>query len=271
MLAIDGTFLDFRRLEQLAGGQTGLHRLDARAKVLTTVCFILYVVSFDRYTISALLPYLLFPAVLVATGNLPTGYILRKILLVAPFALAVGLFNPIFDRQPLLQIGSLAIWGGWISLTSIFIRVLLTASAAIILVALTGLPAICRALEAFGMPRIFAGQILFVYRYIFVLAEEGARTMRAYRLRGCGARGVRLAQIGPLLGSLLLRTWDRAERIHGAMLARGFSGVFPVSTGPRRFGLAAAAFTAGWIFLFSIFRIVDVPQLLGDLFLRSLP
>jgi cobalt/nickel transport system permease protein len=81
MLAIDGSFLDFKQLDLLALRQTPVHRLDPRAKVLTTLCFIVCVVSFDRYQISAMLPFMIYPAVLMAVGDLPFGYILRKILI----------------------------------------------------------------------------------------------------------------------------------------------------------------------------------------------
>lgn len=271
MLAIDGTFLDFKQLDLLALGKTTVHRLDPRAKILTTGCFILCVVSFDRYTISAMLPFLLFPAVMLAAGELPVGYILRKVLMVIPFALAVGILNPIFDRQVLMRIGPLDIWGGWISCTSILMRATLTAGAAIILVGLTGLPAICRALETFGMPRVFAVQLLFLYRYIFVLTDEGVRTLRAYRLRSCSRRKVHLGQFGSLVGILLLRTWARAERIHRAMLARGFAGRFPPSAPPSRFGRAETVFTLGWVSLFILLRMVDLPLLLGSFLVGALP
>ncbi len=270
MLAIDGTFLDFKQLDLLATQHTALHRLDPRAKVLTTACFVLCVVSFDRYTISAMLPYLLYPAVLIAASGLPFGYILRKILIVIPFALVIGIFNPVFDRQVIMHVGEFAIWGGWVSCASILIRATLTASVAIILVALTGFPVICAALEKLGMPKAFAVQLLFLYRYIFVLTDEGVRTIRACQLRSFGRRGLSLRQFGSLVGHLLLRTWDRAERIHMAMLARGFSGEFH-TTGPQgRFGSKELIFMGGWSALFIVLRLYNAPQLLGGLFAGSL-
>jgi cobalt/nickel transport system permease protein len=271
MQAIDGTFLDFKQLEQLAMGHTAVHRLDPLAKVLTTACFILCVVSFDRYALAAMLPYLLFPAVLLAAGELPFGCILRKVLIVVPFALVIGLFNPLFDRQVMVQVGALEIRGGWISCASILLRAILSASAAMILVALTGFPAICATLEKLGMPRVFAAQLLFLYRYIFVLADEGVRTTRACRLRSFGKRGLSMRQFGLLAGHLLLRTWARAERIHMAMLARGFNGEFQASSRQSRLGRRDVAFMAGWITLFVALRLCNAPQLLGDLFTGRLP
>ena len=59
MASIEGTILDFRRLDQLATGGTSLHKIDARAKVLVALLFILSVVSFDRYALTSLFPFFL--------------------------------------------------------------------------------------------------------------------------------------------------------------------------------------------------------------------
>jgi cobalt/nickel transport system permease protein len=271
MLAIEGKFFDFKRLDQLATVETSMHRLDPRAKVMVTIAYLMCVVSFGRYEISAILPFLAFPVVMAAIGGLPADYILRKILLVIPFALLIGIFNPLFDRQVILHFGALDVWGGWVSCISILLRALLTASTAMILVALTGFPSICEALEKLGMPSVFATQLLFLYRYIFVLTDEGVRTVRASQLRSFGRRGSGIRQFVSLAGHLLLRTWERAERIHMAMLARGFTGEFRTMRGQGRFGRREITFMAGWTSFFILCRVVNVPQMLGALFTGAQP
>ena len=262
MLAIDGTLLDFKRLDLLARQESAIHRLDPRAKVLTTLVYILCVVSFGRYELAAMLPFLIYPVALLALADLPAGYIARKAAVVLPFAVMVGLFNPLFDRQVVLQLGPLGVSGGWVSCASIVVRALLTAGAAIVLVAVTGFPALCAALERLGMPRVFAVQLTFLYRYIFVLTDEGGRVARARQLRACGKRGLGMRHFGALVGHLLLRTWERAERVHLAMLARGFSGEIPASR-DGRFGLRELRFLLGWSALFVVLRLYNLPQLLG--------
>jgi cobalt/nickel transport system permease protein len=264
MASIDGALLDFKRLDRLAAGGTAMHRLDPRAKVLATLVFIVSVVSFGRYELSAMIPFFIFPAVIIGLGDLPAGYLVRKIALLCPFALVVGMFNPIFDRTVLMQLGPLDVTGGWISCASIVVRSALTVSAAIILVAVTGFPAICRAMERLGMPTAFAVQLLFLYRYIFVLTEEGGRASRARELRSFGKKGLGIASYASLLGHLLLRTWQRAERIHMAMLARGFTGAFHTRE-ESRFGAAELLFLLGWSTLFITLRLHNAAQLLGSL------
>ncbi|TWJ32557.1 cobalt ECF transporter T component CbiQ [Geobacter argillaceus] len=264
MVSIDGAVLDFKRLDRLAAGDTLLHRLDPRAKVLTTLVFITSVVSFSRYELTALFPFFIFPAAMIALGNLPAGYIVRKIGVVIPFAIVMGMFNPIFDRQLLIHVGPLGISGGWLSCASIVVRAMLTVGAVLVLVGVTGFTAICRALEHMGLPRAFAVQLLFLYRYIFVLTDEGGRASRARELRSFGQWGLGPGSYGSMVGHLLLRTWQRAERVHVAMLARGFTGEFHTQH-PCAFGWKESVFLVGWSLLFIVLRLHNVSRLLGEL------
>lgn len=258
MASIHNALLDLKRLDRLAAGDSALHRLDPRAKVLATLVFVLCVVSFGPYQVAPLLPYLLFPAAMIALGRLPAGYLLAKVALVCPLAVAVGIFNPLFDRAILLEVGALQVSGGWLSFASIVLRSALTVLAALTLTALTGFPAICAALDRMGMPRAFSMQLLFLYRYLFVLAEEGGRAARARELRSFGVKGSGLQSYASLLGHLLLRTWQRAERMHMAMLARGFSGALP-SRSSSRFEGREAAFLLFWSVLFLLLRFGPAP------------
>ena len=264
MAHIETALRDLNRLDLLAGGDSSIHRLDPRAKVFVTLAYIVSVVSYGRYEVSALLPFAIFPLVLIAVSGLPTGVVMGKLLVVLPFAALVGLFNPLFDREPLLSFGPLAVSGGWVSFLSIVLRAALTVGGAVVLVAVTGFAGICLALQRFGVPQAFVVQLLFLYRYIFVLGDEGIRMSRARELRSFAGRGMGLKAYGSLVGSLLLRTWDRAERIHMAMLSRGFRGEFHVRR-ESSFGRREVAFTAGWSLLFLFLRFVNVPHLIGVL------
>ena len=262
MASIDSAFFDIGALDTLAQGDTPVHRLDPRAKVLTSLVFIVCVASFDKYALAALLPFCLYPLALVGSARLPLGFLLKKLLMVAPFAFFIGIFNPLFDHRVLLQLGPLAVTGGWISFLSILLRFTLTIGTALVLIATTSFPGVCMALEGLGAPRVFAVQLLLLYRYIFVLINETARMVRARALRSFKGRGLGMKIFGTMVGQLLLRTVDRAQRIHLAMLCRGFDGEIRLS---RRLhiGRAEVLFTLGWSTLFLLFRLVNVPQLLG--------
>lgn len=270
MASIHSAVLDLKSLDLLANGDSTIHRLDARAKVLVTLVFIICVVSYNRYELAALFPFFIFPVVMISLAGLPPLFILRKIILLCPFVLAVGIFNPVFDREILLQLGPLGISGGWISFASILARSVLSVGSAFILVGVTGFTAVCQALERLGMPRVFAVQLLFLYRYIFVLTEESGRASRARELRSCGKKGLGIRSFGFMVGHLLLRTWLRAERIHMAMLARGFTGEFHASR-QSRFGAPEIRFVLAWSTLFIFLRLQNASQLLGLLVTGMFP
>jgi cobalt/nickel transport system permease protein len=264
MAQIGASLLNIGYLETLSYQDTPLHRLDPRVKLLTTLAFLIAVVSFGKYEVVALIPFIIYPVALVAVGNLPPGYLVRKILIAAPFAFFIGIFNPLLDRAVMVHLGPLAISGGWVSFTSIMLRFTLTVSAALILIASTGFNAVCLAMEKLGAPSSFVVQLLFLYRYLFVLADEAARLMRARSLRSFQGRGLGFKVFSHIIGQLLLRTLDRAQRIHLAMRSRGFDGKIRLVR-PLRWHAADAAFFLGWAALFVLFRWHNIPDLLGQL------
>ena len=265
---IERTFYDIGHLDTLADGDTPLHRLDPRAKLLTTMVFIVSVVSFDKYEIARLLPFFLYPAILIGLGNLPLGYLARKLLIVSPFVIFIGIFNPWLDRTIMYQLGNFSISGGWISFASLLLRFSLTVGAALLLIATTGFTSICMALEKIGAPRIFTVQLLLLYRYLFILISEAIRMLRAHSLRSFSRKGRITFQVfQQILGNLLLRTIDRAQRIHMAMLSRAFTGEIRVVR-QFNFGYKEAFFLAGFSALFICLRFTDVTALLGRFILE---
>lgn len=254
---------DIGYMDALATRESPIHRLDPRAKVITTTLFIVAVVSFNKYALAALIPFFLFPVTLIAAGSLPPRYLLRKVCIVLPFAVLVGIANPIIDRQALFSFGPFAISGGWVSFGSLLVRFFLTVTAALVLIATTGFNAVCDALVSFGVPRPFVVQLAFFYRYLFVLTDEAERMVRARALRAIDRRAIPLGTFASLISHLLLRTLDRAERIYRAMRCRGFDGTMRVlRTG--RFDARAGWFVAGWALLFTIFRCYNIPVIVGE-------
>lgn len=263
MSALEEGIYDLGRLDRLSLGDTAVHQLDPRAKVITTLVFLVCVVSFGPYQLLPMLPFVLFPVVLAAEADLPLGFLLRKLLAVAPFAVAVGIFNPLLDRETFMTLGGLAISGGWVSYLSILMRFFLTTIAALVLIATTSFAGVCQALGRLGMPDVLVTQLLLLYRYIFVLGGEAMRMARARALRSFGNRGMGLGVYTQILGHLLLRTYARARRVYEAMLARAFDGEVRL-VGTLHFGASDAAFVLGWSTVFVLFRLVNVPLVVGS-------
>jgi cobalt/nickel transport system permease protein len=220
-------------LEQFAGRNTLVHRLHPFVKTTATIVYVVVVVSFGRYEISALRPYFFYPAILIPLSETPLAALFKRLLPALPFPLLGGLSNMFFDAVPMMTLGGVTITGGVISFISIMIKTVLSVSAILLLVSTTGMADLSRQLSAAGAPDAFVLQLVLTYRYLAVLVEETSAMYTAYILRAPGARGVRLRDVGPFVGVLLLRSIDRAGRVYSAMKCRGFSGVFPAAPHSR--------------------------------------
>lgn len=243
-----------------ADGTSSVHRLDPRAKWVVTFLFVLTVTSFGKYDISRLMPLFFYPIAITALSGVPARSVLKRTLLAAPFILMVALFNPLFDRRVLLRLGNLEFSGGWVSFISIVLRSSLAVSSAVLLILTSRFDRLCLGLERMGVPGALVTQLQFLHRYIYLLAGEAQRSVRAHALR-CGGNKPKISFLtyGSMTGLLLLKTLDRATRIHQAMQARGFDGevrvLRPLCFSWRKDGI----FVLSWSVFFFIARFFDVP------------
>lgn len=261
-MTFDEKYYNIGFLDQLAYKNTIVHRLDPRAKVIATLLFLFTVISFSKYEIFALLPFFLYPVLLMTLGEIPFMFVLKKVVLVSPFAIFIGIFNPLLDSGQVFIFNGLTISAGWLSFFSILVKFSLTVSTALLLVATTSFPGVCHAFRKLGFPSLFVSQLLFLYRYIFVLMEETMRIVRARDMRSYGRRGTGIRVFVRLVGILFLRTVERAERVYYAMLSRGFQGDMPTL---KRFHTKSSdlVFALSVIAFLFIFRFYPATEILG--------
>jgi cobalt/nickel transport system permease protein len=98
----------------------------------------------------------------------------------------------------------------------------------LVLLETTTMSELGRAAVALRVPRPLVHLFLLSQRYVFLIAEEFGRLRTALRVRGFRSRTSRhgYRTIGHVAGTLLVRSHDRASRVHAAMLCRGFTGQF---------------------------------------------
>jgi cobalt/nickel transport system permease protein len=261
MANIMNSLYDMRLLDDLARQESFIHRLHPMVKLVVTFAYLVVVVSFDRYKIGALLPFVFYPVLVFAIAELPIASILKRILLILPFIIGIGILNPVFDHQ-LIVIGGITISRGWLTFGSLLIKCGLTVTAALLLIATTGMDRLAGALRMLKIPRLFVLQLLLTYRYISVLMEEVARTLRAYSLRAPAQKGIHHSAWGSLAGQLILRTFERAQRVYQAMCLRGFTGEYHTGFSPKIKTLDLA-YVAIWIMFFAVARLYNIPMLIG--------
>ncbi len=253
--------------DNLSNKKSFIHRIDSRINLFVTIAFVLSVMSVNRYSITALFPFFLYPVVAIIVGELPILNMIKKAIIMSPFVIMIGVFNPVFDKSICLNLYGTDVSCGWMSFFSIVIRFFLTFEAGLILIGITGINKLCHALKKMELPEIFVTQIFFLYRYLFVLIEEASNIVRAKNLRGFGKNRNSIKLFGQISGSLLLRTYNRAKNIYVAMKARGYEGDI------KRFedskvGTFDILYGFVWIAFFVLVRFFNIPLFLGNSILK---
>jgi cobalt/nickel transport system permease protein len=253
-------------LESLSRGDSGVHRLRPLAKLITTVLYLVAIGSTGRREVVGLLPFVLYPVIILSLAGLPAKPFVKRIAAVSPLVLLIGVLNPVFDRSS-VSFGGYEVAGGWLVFASISLKCVLAVWAALLLVATTGMDGVAEAMRSLRLPRVFVLQTLLAYRYVSLLIEEVATSLRAHELRSQGRRGVGKEARGSLPGRLLVRTYERGVRIHEAMQLRGFDGEYRAG-GPKEVRAADLAFVGIWLAFFACARFIDIPLLLGSLVVK---
>ncbi len=233
-------------IDHFAMGDSPIHRLDARAKLVAVLAYTVVLISFNRYAVADLAPMAVLPLALLWFSRVPVWFALRRVAILSPFILMLVLMSPIYDRVP--QRVTFGPWqavvaGGWLTAADIAIKFALGVLALTAMMCATRFALLLEAMRRLGMPQVIVLQLGFLYRYLFVLIDEAMRVRRARDFRGAALApvGRRLAAVGGVIGTLFVRTLDRSQRIHLAMAARGYRGE-PHSLSQLRFTGADALF-----------------------------
>ena len=255
---------ELRAMDDLAAQDSFLHRLSPLSKLFVTIFYLAVVVSFPRYRLTALVWMALFPVAGYQLAGIALRTCFQKLRLVLPLVCAVGLLNPIFDRQIVAQLGTLAVSGGVVSMLTLVMKGVFCLLASFLLMATTTIEEICRALRQLHLPKTITS-LLLTFRYIGVLLSEVSVMQEAYSLRAPGQKGVHISAWGSFLGQLLLRSMDRATALYESMELRGYHGEFHYAQG-RPSSRASWPFAIGCAALIVLARLYNLPALLGGLF-----
>lgn len=244
------------------GGARGYFQVDPRSLLLVTVIYLCFMLGVPSLHIDILLWYAVYPIIAAPLLGLGYGSIFLQSLIVLPLVLLLGAFNPILDKTVIATHGNLNITQGWLMFFGIIIRGLLSMQALLILIRSIGFVGIVRAASRLGVPRFLVTQLLMVFRYIRVLIEEGLTMKSARDARSYGNKHLKIKMWGVLIGQLFLRSVDRAERVHRAMLARGFTGEMPFEYSEQpKWNWSATIYLVAWSIVFLFLRLFNLSLL----------
>ncbi len=214
--------------EPFATGNSWLHKIDPRFKIVGAVLFSAIVALSKTYP--TLLGALFLAFLFVCLAKLSPIIFIKRLLFVSWFLIFLWTILPLTSTGPLLYE-----WGPFvfkaqgvhlaaqISLKLLSILGALTSLTATMPLATTG-----HALHRLGIPEKLVHLLLVAYRYIFVIEQEYQRIFRAAKIRGFQPRTNlhTYKTYAYMIGMIFVKASERARRVHQAMLCRGFQGKF---------------------------------------------
>lgn len=220
-------------------GDSLIHRLDPRIKLVLTLAFILTntLVPTAAWPIYILLFAMILSAELIS--ELGVYHVLKRSALALPFVLAALplIFTVPGDTLFTLGLGPWSIHASYAGLErfiSITLKSWISVQTAIVLASTTSFPDLLVAMRSLHVPRLLVSIFGLMWRYLFVLVDEATRLIRARLarsgqsdkegLRPGGSISWRARVTGGMAGSLFLRAFDRSDRIYMAMVSRGYDG-----------------------------------------------
>ena len=229
-----------------------VHEMDPRLKILATLALVLAVVLGPPPHPLEVVGLAAFLLAVAAIAHVPLGWVLKRSALVLPFAGMIALFAPLQQGG-----GSLSVAGisgayadnGWIAAYAILAKAWLATLSVVVLSATTPVPRLLRGLRSLRVPDVMLMLLSFMYRYVSVMRDQITSMRHAIDSRGYMlSRTRRLRLYGNLSGSMFIRSYERGERVHGAMVARGFDGTIPTAdvleTRPADWAMFATALLA---------------------------
>lgn len=220
-------------LDEFSHFKSPFHRFDPRVKIVS--CLILLVMVVTLKSPVGLAAALFAICLLIMVSHLPVGKILKRIGVIIPFILAIGLFLPVIRPGTPLYSFNLGLFTLHVTCEGLqgsilfFLRIICAALLIILVTFTTPFHVLLRSLSDLRIPQVFTHLIQFTLRYFFVLSDEILRMQRARRSRNFELgktiwSGRTLSTIGGLVGVLFIRSYERGERVYYSMMSRGFRG-----------------------------------------------
>lgn len=225
MLDLQKAQMTWLRIDDFSLKNHLLSAVDPRIHIIMTFLFVIAIVFSSSYHPKQLLlfvPYILLQTKLI---GIPLGWLTGRLLLILPFIVFMGIFNPWLERSEQFNLFGHDFSIGWLSFISIILRGLLCVSLGILLISNCGIVGISQGLYQLKMPKIFCLMVYFIYNYFSLLSQEMLRIQKAYLLRKLSRKQrFALNDYREVLKIFFMRVWTRSNKIYQAMLCRGFHG-----------------------------------------------
>lgn len=211
-------------------GDSVVHRLPAHVKLVGLIAFVLLVVALPRDAHAARLALLGVAVLVVLATRVPLRHVASRLVVETPFVV-FALVLPFVATGPTMDLGPFTVSRDGVEAS---IALLLTATTSVLMAVAfattTTSRDLVRALQQLHVPDRLVQILAFMLRYLGVVGSQAQRMKVARESRAFTARSVRSwPVIASSAGALFIRSYERGERVHLAMMSRGYDGRMPVT------------------------------------------
>ncbi|WP_225830449.1 cobalt ECF transporter T component CbiQ [Streptomyces sp. NK08204] len=206
-----------------------VHALPSHAKLTAVFSFVVVVVATPREAMWAFGLYALLLAVVAQRARIPAGFLLKRLLIEVPFVTFAVLMPFVSEGHRVhvlgMSLSESGLWGAW----NVLAKGTLGVAASVLLASTTELRELLLGLQRLRLPSMLVQIASFMIRYSDVITDEMRRMKVARESRGFEANGVQhWGVLAKSAGALFIRSYERGERVHLAMVSRGYAGSIPV-------------------------------------------
>lgn len=211
-------------------GTSAVHDLAPHAKLVGLIVFVLLVVSVPATAHAALGALLALAVAVLASTGVPARHVLPRLAVEIPFVV-FALVLPFVAVGPRVAVGPFTVSEpGLDAAIALLLKGTCGVVAAVTFAVTTRPRDLVRALQHLRVPDPLVLIASFMVRYVDVVVDQMRRMRVARESRGFRSSSVRgWPTIASSAGALFIRSYERGERVHLAMVSRGYTGSMPVT------------------------------------------
>ena len=217
------------KLDEIASGDSVIHNLDGRVKLISTVIIIIFTVFSEKLIVPIIME--IFLLIILYLSKVPLKDAFKRIALLLPFGGIIILF------QPFIHPGNVLWTYSWMEITDtglnwailLLARLIASLTAIVLLSSTSPMQEIVASFRKLKMPKELAMILSITVRFLFVFIDELTTIRNAQKSRNFNIHSNlvsykwRLRQIGYTIAMMFLKSYEQGERVHKSMVSRGFS------------------------------------------------
>lgn len=266
MNKIEDAIYTVHKLDNESNKGTFLNKIHPLSKLIITVFYILILTSINKYDLTTTLELGIYLLLISIIYDLSIKDCVKRLKPIFLLLIVIGIANPILDRTVITKIWQIPITTGMISMLTLILKGVFTIISSYFLIITTSIEKICSALKMLHIPNILITIFMLIYRYIMVFLKEVERIWTAYSLRAPKQKGVNYKVWGSMIGSLMIRSIDKANTVYESMELRGFNPDTFFMNQQKIDKISIMYLIINFV-LIILFRFIPIFEIIGNIFI----